>query len=146
MLAAIGLGLIPLGPFSHWSELVVRGLSVAVLAFAMIPGLAPARPLETVAGWGRAVLSRSPLRQLGDVSYGVYLIHLLVLVPAVTLVSLKFPGLSPLPRAGLAFAGAAAVVYPLGWLIYRFAENPGISLGRRAVARIGPRSPSRSPA
>ena len=64
----------------------------------------------------------------------------------VTLVSLKFPGLSPLPRAGLAFAGAAAVVYPLGWLIYRFAENPGISLGRRAVARIGPRSPSRSPA
>lgn len=146
VLAAIGLGLIPLGPFSHWSELVVRGLSVTVLAFAMIPGLAPVKPLEAVAEWGRAVLSWSPLRRLGDVSYGVYLIHLLVLVPVVTLVSLNFPGLPPLTRAGLAFAGAATVVYPLGWLIYRLVENPGISLGRRAVALIGPRSPSRFPA
>ena len=146
VLAAVVLGLVPLGPFSHWSELVVRGLSVAVLAFAMIPGLAPARPPETVAGWGRAVLSWPPLRRLGDVSYGVYLIHLLVLVPAVTLVSLQFPALPALARAGIAFAGAAAVVYPLGWLIYRFVENPGISLGRRVVALIGPRTPSRSPA
>ena len=44
-----------------------------------------------------------------------------------------------------AFIGAAAVVYPAGWLIYRFIENPGISLGRRVVGRLGSRSPSRSP-
>lgn len=110
VLAAITLGLIPLGPFSHWSELVVRGLSVTVLAFAMIPGLLPVPPLEVVAGWGRAVLSWTPLRRLGDVSYGVYLIHLLVLVPAVALTSEHFAGVSPLVRAAIAFSGAAAVV------------------------------------
>jgi peptidoglycan/LPS O-acetylase OafA/YrhL len=145
VLAAIVLGLVPLGPFSHWSELVIRGLSVAALAVAMIPGLLPAGPLEALAGAGRAVLSWTPLRRLGDVSYGVYLIHLLALVPAVALVSRHLPDAAPLARAGIAFIGAAAVVYPAGWLIYRFIENPGISLGRRVVGRLGSRSPSRSP-
>lgn len=146
VLAAIALGLTPLGPFSHWSELVVRGLSVTMLALAMIPGLLPAGPLELIAGWGRAILSWEPLRRLGDVSYGVYLIHLLVLVPAVAVVSERLAGAAPLVRAAVAFAGAAAVVYPLGWLAYRFVETPGISLGRRVVGWIGPRIPSRSPA
>lgn len=146
VLAAIVLGLVPLGPFGHWSELVVRGLSVAVLAVAMIPGLLPAGPLEALAGVGRALLSWTPLRRLGDVSYGVYLIHLLALIPAVALVTRHLPDAAPLVRAGAAFIGAAAVVYPAGWLIYRFIEVPGISRGRRVVGRLGPRNPSRSPA
>lgn len=142
--AAVLLAVVPLNTVENPVELVVRGLSVAVLAMAIIPGLIPLRLIEIPAGWGRAFLSWNPLRALGDVSYGVYLVHLLVLVPVVALVNSELDGLSPLLRAAISFSVSAAVVYPLGWLLYRLVENPGIALGRAVVSRVGPRSPSQS--
>jgi peptidoglycan/LPS O-acetylase OafA/YrhL len=143
---ATALAAIPVAPVAHWSELVIRVLSVLVAAAAIIPGLLGRTPLETLAGWGRAVLGSAPLKLLGDVSYGVYLIHLLVLVPVAALVEQRLPGAAPLVQAGAAFGLSALIVYPLGWIAYQWIEKPGISLGRRAVDRMSPRSPSRSPA
>lgn len=146
VLAGAVLAAIPVAPVAHWSELVVRVLFVFAGAAAIIPGLLGRTPLESLAGWGRAVLGSAPLKLLGDVSYGVYLIHLLVLVPVVALVERHLPGIPPLAQTAAAFLGAAVIVYPLGWAAYRWIETPGINLGRAAVGRIGPRSPSRSPA
>lgn len=146
VLVAAVLAAIPVAPVAHWSELVVRVLTVFVAGAAIIPGLLGRTPLETLAGWGRALLASPPLKVLGDVSYGVYLIHLVVLVPVVAVVERQLPGLPPLAQTAVAFLGAAAVVYPLGWAAYRWIELPGISLGRRLVARMDPRTPSRSPA
>ncbi len=143
--AAVLLAIIPLNTVENPVELVVRGLSVAVLAMAIIPGLIPSRLIEIPAGWGRTLLSWNPLRALGDVSYGVYLVHLLVLVPVVALVNDELGGLPPLLRAAISFSVSAAVVYPLGWLLYRFVENPGIAAGRDVVSRVGPRNRSQFP-
>jgi peptidoglycan/LPS O-acetylase OafA/YrhL len=143
---AIALAMIPLDPIGHWSEIVVRALSVLLIAVSIIPGVLALGPLEAIAGWGRGLLSWSWARRMGDVSYGVYLIHLIVLVPVVALTTQHLGGLPPLVRALIAFAGSAALVYPLGWVLYRWLEEPGIALGRAAVSRIGPRSPSRPPA
>lgn len=146
VLVAAVLSAIPVAPVAHWSELVVRVLTVFVAAAAIIPGLLGRTPLETLAGWGRALMGSAPLKLLGEVSYGVYLIHLVVLVPVVALVEQRLPGLPPLAQTAVAFLGAAVIVYPLGWIAYRWIETPGISLGRKLVARLDPRSPSRSPA
>lgn len=143
---AMALAAIPVAPVAHWSELVVRVLSVVAAGAAIIPGLLGRTPLETLAGWGRTLLGSKPLKLLGDVSYGVYLIHLLVLVPVAALVEQQLAGATPLVQAVAAFGLSAVIVYPLGWIAYQWVEKPGISLGRRAVDRMSPRSPSRSPA
>lgn len=145
VLVAAVLAAVPVAPVAHWSELVVRVLTVFVAAAAIIPGLLGRTPLETLAGWGRAVLGSGPLRLLGEVSYGVYLIHLLVLIPVVAVVEQRLPGLPPLAQTAVAFVCAAVPTYLIGWGLYRWVELPGISLGRTLVGRIGPRSPSRSP-
>ncbi len=131
---AVVLAMIPLDPIGHWSEIVVRALSVVLIAASIIPGLLVYRPLEAVAEWGRGLLSWSWARRTGDVSYGVYLIHLIVLVPAVALTTQHLGDLPAHLRALIAFAGSAVVVYPLGWALYEWLEKPGISLGRRLLA------------
>lgn len=130
---AIVLAMIPLDPIGHWSEIIVRALSVILIAVSITPGLLG--PLDRVADLGRSLLASRAFKAAGDVSYSVYLVHLIVLVPVVAFVTHHHGDLPPLVRAGLAFAASAAVVYPLGVLLQKVLEDPGIALGRRLLAR-----------
>lgn len=142
---AILLAMIPLDPIGHWSEIIVRALSVVLIAASVIPGLL-AGPLEPTAALGRSVLASRLAKMFGDVSYSVYLVHLVVLVPVVAFITHHHGGLPPLVRAGMAFGASAVVVYALGFLLQKVLEDPGIAFGRKVVSRIGPRSPSQPPA
>ncbi|MEJ0044210.1 MAG: acyltransferase [Rhizomicrobium sp.] len=80
------------------------------------------------------VLSSSPARFLGDISYSVYLIHLLIVTPVFWLLVTQMASYRDLPapvRFALLFAIAAAVVIPLSYVLYRTVELWGIELGRR---------------
>lgn len=74
---------------------------------------------------------------MGDVSYSVYLLHLLIVLPVVAflLSNTQFSGLSPFMR----FISASAIIIPLTYgiaaLLYRFIEKPGIKLGKHVISR-----------
>lgn len=73
-----------------------------------------------------------------DASYGVYLIHipLLVLVLRVLTMVCPFADFSPAKRFLLCLAVIIPVVYALAFLTHKYIETPGINLGRKIVKQI----------
>lgn len=137
---AVLLAALPVGPMGHWSETVVRVAMAGMLALVLVPG-APA--FELVARPMRYVFSRPISSWLGEVSYGVYLIHLPILVVAVAYVSNS--GFGPMARAAMALAIALPVSIGLAIIGYRFVEIPGIALGRSLLAERGERRGGNAP-
>jgi peptidoglycan/LPS O-acetylase OafA/YrhL len=82
------------------------------------------------------VFSNPFSRWIGDVSYGVYLIHLLVMLPVCGWLALSFPAIEPVPRFVSALVLTCVLTYGTAWLAYRFVEEPGIALGRKFASRF----------
>jgi peptidoglycan/LPS O-acetylase OafA/YrhL len=79
------------------------------------------------------VLAYKPLKRLGDISYSLYLSHLLIVTPIVYwLFSLPdFLPLPPLTRFSIATACTVTLIIPVSYLLYRLIEVPFIRLGKR---------------
>jgi peptidoglycan/LPS O-acetylase OafA/YrhL len=82
------------------------------------------------------VLSNPLSRWIGDLSYGVYLIHLLVMLPVCGRLATIAPGLSALPRFWIALSVTILITYGLAYLAYRWIELPGIGWGRQVAGRL----------
>jgi len=95
--------------------------------------------LPALLKWPTEMLDRffsNPLaRWIGDLSYGVYLIHLLVILPVCGWLATTYPTMAPIPRFFAALALSIPITYGISWLCYRFIEQPGINLGRRIASR-----------
>lgn len=119
------LVLIPLPGHLRWDHSVAR-LALAATLF----GLAHGPLLPAIAGKAAkkadALLGVKPFYWLGELSYGVYLIHLLVLIPVAALV-LNFT--APV-RFGLALAITLLASYGLAYVAHLMVERPGRDLGR----------------
>ncbi|RVT90227.1 acyltransferase family protein [Sphingomonas crocodyli] len=103
--------------------------------------------------WQRVVVIRyvsnglgsAPLRWLGDVSYGVYLIHLLLLHRfAAWAIDAFGQGLSPLERFAVVFPAVAVLSYALAWIGFTQIEERGNALGKRLIGRFFNRNAGRS--
>ena len=121
------------GAESHGMAPLIRLLSLGSLAV-----LADCHRLPRIAGLHRlvprisALLGSPPATFLGDTSYGVYLLHLLVMLPVMQAVLLFHPASRPL----LFFITAAIVlpvVYGAAWILHLCIERPGIQLGRHLL-------------
>jgi peptidoglycan/LPS O-acetylase OafA/YrhL len=135
ILGAIAVIFVPLG---GGRSAMHRGIKIGiVLGFLALlykdrlPGLlqGPVSVLDKV-------FSNPFSRWIGDVSYGVYLIHLLVMLPVCGWLALSFPDMTPLPRFVSALALTCVLTYGSAWLCYRLIEEPGIALGRRIASRF----------
>ncbi|QKJ87739.1 Acyltransferase [Paramixta manurensis] len=128
-----------------FSAIIAIGVSKLQIIFeaAMIIGMAavlwqykPGALLAKVVYLPRAILTHRISTWLGDVSYSVYLLHLLIVVPAIAIL-LRDYHLDAL-SAPLRFAAICAVVLPITYglatLLYRYVEKPGILLGKRVLA------------
>lgn len=84
----------------------------------------------------RTILTHRISTWLGDVSYSVYLVHLLIVVPAIALLlrDYNMDALSAPLRFAIICAVCLPITYGLATLLYRFVEKPGIQLGRRVLA------------
>jgi peptidoglycan/LPS O-acetylase OafA/YrhL len=99
--------------------------------------------LERMIGFGKKILSGPTGRFFGDISYAVYLMHSLILIPLLALL-LKFDAyqnVRPVVRFGILFGLAVMIVIPCAFALHRGIEMPGIELGRRLASRVtGPRT------
>jgi peptidoglycan/LPS O-acetylase OafA/YrhL len=79
-----------------------------------------------------AALSLTPLRILGNISYSIYLVHLLVVIPCVywLLTSSFFLQLSADIRFVVALCLSAPIVCGLSYALYRCVELPSIRVGK----------------
>lgn len=136
VLISLGLALIlaavPIGPGKSAVHLAFRLLIIGGF-FALV--FARSGPVKAVAG----LLSSRPFHWLGELSYGIYLIHLLIMQPVAAQLIEQFGAtLSAPARFGLTLLITAPLAYGLSYLTYRCIELPGQKIGKTVVRRIIP--------
>jgi peptidoglycan/LPS O-acetylase OafA/YrhL len=82
------------------------------------------------------LLSNRLSRWFGDLSYGAYLIHLLVMLPVCGWLATALPTMAAFPRFSAALALTVPITYALAWVAYRAVELPGIAFGRQIAGRF----------
>ena len=135
ILGAIAVIFVPLG---GGRSAMHRGIKIGIVLGFL--ALLYQDRLPDLLKWPVGILDKifsNPLsRWIGDVSYGVYLLHLLVMLPVCGWLGVSFPDLAPLPRLLTALTLTCVLTYGAAWLCYRFIEEPGIALGRRIASRF----------
>jgi peptidoglycan/LPS O-acetylase OafA/YrhL len=99
------------------------------------------RAISTPLGALEFILGNRFAAFLGDTSYGVYLVHMLLLIPALSLIRTT----SHLSRFFLVSVTIAPLCYAISWALSWMVENPGIALGKR-IAQAIPRPVRKSSA
>ncbi|MES0034665.1 acyltransferase [Mesorhizobium sp. M0046] len=138
---AMALAALPFGGGYGPGKLLMREALVvgffALVLYRMLPGIA-----GIVARKIAMTLANRFFHLMGELSFSIYLIHLLVLQPVAALVITQFGNELSAP---LRFAIVVAVVLPvvclLSWITYTLIEVPGQKMGRFVVQRFG-RSPA----
>ncbi|WP_434721378.1 acyltransferase family protein [Mesorhizobium sp. RIZ17] len=133
---AMALAAIPFGDGYGLSKFLIREALVlgffALVLYRMLPGTAGAMA-RTIA----VVLGGGVFRVLGELSYSIYLIHLLVLQPVAALVIAHYgDGLAAPLRFAIVLAIVLPVVCVLSFITYRVIEMPGQQLGRTVLHRF----------
>jgi peptidoglycan/LPS O-acetylase OafA/YrhL len=104
----------------HWSMYVVTPLLASGIA-----GLCLLAMQRLV--WLETILGNQVLRFLGDISYSLYLWHLVVI-----LLMLRWADEMPLKNGGIpAFLLASFITIFISYASFRLFERPGIALGKR---------------
>lgn len=129
---AVLLAALPFGPV--WD--VFHG-TVRELLVVGIFGLVHWQSIGIV-GWASRLLGSRPMYWLGELSYGTYLVHLLILHPVAAWAIRHFgPGLRAAPRFTIVFLLTAGISYALAFVGYTFIERPGQALGRNLLRLVG---------
>jgi peptidoglycan/LPS O-acetylase OafA/YrhL len=86
----------------------------------------------------RAILGNRVAHFLADVSYGVYLLHLLVMIPVLTVLCNipQFLSQKSAVRFLILTAICGPLTYCFAWILFRTLEAPGIRLGKIVVAKL----------
>lgn len=129
----VALAAIPVGGTQDWLHLAMRE-AVAVTFFA----LAHCRHIPAMGLLSRLLATR-PFHWLGELSFGVYLIHLLVMQPVAAAVIAEFGrDLASPVRFVLVLSVVAPIVYALAFATYKFIEMPGQKWGKSLSRRPVP--------
>ncbi|MBH2018597.1 MAG: acyltransferase [Burkholderiales bacterium] len=118
-------------------------LMVVCMFYLMDTGSLPlSQQLQKVIGALRIGFSGRVARFMGDTSYAVYLLHLLILTPIAGLLATMpvYVALNPWARYLICLFAVVATVYPLAWILHKTVELPGIKLAKLAIKALTGRS------
>jgi peptidoglycan/LPS O-acetylase OafA/YrhL len=110
-------------------------VSLLIVFIIILPPVFPFLRLGVLGSIAETVLCGGFGRYIGDRSYSIYLIHMLVLVPLLTMFS-HMPWMlaaSTPVRAIIASVAMLAICFPLSGLLYAYIEQPMIKVGRAVV-------------
>jgi len=84
------------------------------------------------------VVEHRVFKFMADASYGVYLIHMPLLVVVIWLLThlTSFAELSPAMRFLFGLLAIIPVAYALAYLAFKYIESPGIAWGRKIIKRM----------
>ncbi|HKX40370.1 MAG TPA: acyltransferase [Burkholderiaceae bacterium] len=142
-LAACVLMALPLDGSPHSRQVVRFGIAAVFVLLLHRDALAGAAGRTLLRHAAQALSSRVG-HVLGELSYGLYLVHLLVLIPVCGWLAVHHAAWS----GGVRLAAALAVAVPLSYLLAAIGhvafEKPGIALGRRWVGKRRVAAPAAS--
>ncbi|HWW57784.1 MAG TPA: acyltransferase [Sphingopyxis sp.] len=137
--AALLLAAIPVGGEQDLLHFAVRELLVFGF-FALVHW----RSLGVI-GWISRLFGSRPFYWLGELSYGTYLIHLLIMQPVAAVVIGQFgTGLGAIGRFALTGAIVVPATYAMAFVTYRLVEIPGQRLGKAVIKRAAGRNATRA--
>ncbi|CDX59006.1 putative acyltransferase protein [Mesorhizobium plurifarium] len=139
---AMALAAIPFGDGYGLSKFLIREALVlgffALVLYRMLPGVAGKVARKVAVALGGGVF-----HVLGELSYSIYLIHLLVLQPVAAFVIARYgDGLAAPLRFAIVLAIVLPVVCLLSFVTYKVIEMPGQQLGRTVLRRFARRKPA----
>lgn len=115
---------------------------VMIMFYLMNNGSLPgSASLASATDRAREALSSRVGKFLGDTSYGVYLLHLLLLIPVAGMLT-RLPDYLSLAnplRLAVCLLLVAPAVYLLAWALFRTVETGGIQLGKAAIRYLAAR-------
>lgn len=116
-------------------ELVFEAAMIIGMAMVLWQYKSDAK-MEKLMKLPRAILTNRISTWLGDVSYSVYLLHLLIVIPviAILLRDHHLDAISAPLRVAVVSGICLPLTYGLASLLYRYVEKPGIQLGKRILA------------
>lgn len=141
--ARLGVGLVlallPMAAPLHPGGCLARGVMYLLLV-ALVHGRSWA--------WARqagTVLGSRPFFWIGELSYGVYLAHLMIAQPVIAWIITHYGHtLNAAGRFGLAVPVVLAVSYSLALLTYFLVERPGQHLGKTLIRRRAHAAPDQA--
>lgn len=111
--------------------------TIALMVFVLVDDLPllTASPINKVITAMRRLFTSRFAIFLGDSSYAVYLLHLLILIPVSGMLAAqaRYVALNQYVRFALVLAIVLPIVYLLASQLYRYLEKPGIRLGKKIL-------------
>lgn len=139
----IGIGIATMWLILERSPVAVaRVLMVAGMFYLMNNGTLPGSDAVTgITVRLRQILSNKIAVFMGETSYSVYLVHLLIVLPVAGLLAREpaYTALPALMRFALVTLISLPVSYALGWALYNTVEKKGIQLGKQLLLKTKPK-------
>lgn len=135
-----GVGLAMMWLYLERSQVAVARVFLVVgMFYLMNNGTLPGSNALAGATVGlRKLLSNRIAMFLGETSYSVYLVHLLVVLPVGGLLARQaaYVQLPSVVRFGIVIAIALPISYAIGWLLFNSVEKKGIQMGKQVLLRF----------
>lgn len=137
-LLAVAVAAVPLEGNEIKYGLVRAVIAAGFCIMVLYPYMGMPAVLERLAGWASSFLGRGIFPFMADVSYSVYLIHMLVMLLIHSYLVLNHADKlnSPPLMAICLFVLTLPIVYLLAWIVWHLVEKPGIAMGRIVIMNI----------
>ncbi len=119
--------------------LTVRIFMVILMFYLLDNGTLPASNLiRRWIGKSRVFLSSKVAVFLGQTSYAVYLLHLIIVLPVAGNLAkfYSYQMLNPFYRFAICFLISAPIIYTLSWILFKSIERKGIEVGKNILNRF----------